>query len=77
MFERKSKQPGCAGCGARSATHPWVGVMREGDAFVSVPVCEDCWRDPGHRKVKLKAHFFPAKDAAFAVSRAWATSLGG
>jgi hypothetical protein len=68
----------CAGCGARSASHPMVGVThdRESGRSTAFPVCEQCWRDPRHRLVPLKMHFFEASQAAVAVARAGSSNLG-
>jgi hypothetical protein len=82
----------CAGCDQEPAAgeqHPWVAVMNhadiealpnealhEADAFGSVPVCEACHQDPGHRKRALKAHFFPRAMARRATVLAGSDDIG-
>jgi hypothetical protein len=62
----------CAGCGAMSEAHPMVGVARDRETgeMTPYPVCHQCWMDPSHRDHTLKMHFFPASQAATAVSAA-------
>lgn len=67
----------CAGCGAQVAQHPYVAVCRDASgAWVALPVCLDCWREPAHRTTQLKAHFFPVRLAAQAVAAAGSSNLG-
>jgi hypothetical protein len=69
----------CSGCGEMSAFHPIVGVARDKEAgrMAAFPVCLACWKDPAHRKFKLKMHFFPRRQADQAVRAAGADSIGG
>ena len=61
----------CAGCEALAKTHPYVGVGRDHEGFFdALPICEVCWRDPAHRKVTLKMHFFPRAQAEQALDAA-------
>jgi hypothetical protein len=66
----------CCGCGASlAAPSQYVAVIKEGDTFVNKPVCDPCHRDPAHRTVALKAHFFP-RHAAKAATSAAGSSTG-
>jgi hypothetical protein len=49
------------------------------DRFMSVPVCEACWRNPAHRKTPIKGHFFQRSEESTAVRLAGsgAISMGG
>ena len=73
----------CKGCGAMAVEHPWVAVMKETpysreEPFISVPVCDLCYRDKGrHKPRKLKAHYFSRDQAARAVAAAGSMNLGG
>lgn len=67
----------CCGCGAELAKADFVAVMRD-DAvggFVGKPVCNPCHQDPAHRKVTLKATFFPANRAGVAVAQAGSSDI--
>jgi hypothetical protein len=64
-------------CCDEPGIHPWVGVVKSGDGWTHVPVCDACHRDPAHRKRKIKAHFFPAADADAAVAAAGSSNIGG
>ena len=65
----------CCGCGVAAEKQPWTAVMRgEGGAWMACPCCTACHRDPTHRTLVLKAHFF-ARDAA-AVALASVNSPG-
>lgn len=65
----------CCGCGASlTAPSQYVAVIKEDDTFVNKPVCDACHRDPAHRTVTLKAHFFPRHAATAATSAAGSSS---
>ena len=72
----------CYGCGAEADQHPWVAVISSpgGELFVAEPICAPCHQDPQHRSKlpggRLKGHFFPAGQAALALSRAGSSHLG-
>lgn len=61
-----------------SAKHPMIGVAfdQKGGQAAAFPVCDSCWRDPAHRLVVLKMHFFPADRAREAVAAAGASKIG-
>jgi hypothetical protein len=66
----------CSGCGAVAPHHPVVGVTRDEDGrMASFPICDACWRDPSHRTVPLKMHFFDPTQAETAVANAEANIL--
>jgi len=69
----------CTGCGAVALRHPMVGVALDAKTrtWVAFPVCDACWREPTHRVVPLKMHFFKASQAAQAVVRAGSSNIGG
>jgi hypothetical protein len=80
----------CYGCGAQGARFPIVAVMNAEDAvtpqpdktpsergFIDVPVCAECHRDPQHRKVPIKGHFFGREQAKVAVEAAGSADIGG
>ena len=69
----------CSGCGEPAQRHPIIGVGwdKEQERFAGYPVCSACWRDPEHRKVKLKMHFFDRSQEATAVTMAGSSNLGG
>jgi hypothetical protein len=64
----------CAGCDRPAATgahHLMVGVTRNAEGQMKAfPVCEECWKDPAHRKRNLKMHFFDRRLADRAVKAA-------
>jgi hypothetical protein len=62
----------CAGCGAVSDLHPYVGVARDEvtQVMTSYPICYLCWSDPAHRQVSLKMHFFDQRFSNVAVQAA-------
>jgi hypothetical protein len=65
----------CCGCGENLSTQTqFVAVLKEGDQFVSKPVCDLCHQDPAHRTVTLKAHFFPRRKAEAATAAAGSSS---
>lgn len=67
----------CAGCGARAGRHPWVGIRHvEGGGFEALPICQECWQDPAHRKRPIKAHFFPESQKLSALKHAGSSSIG-
>jgi hypothetical protein len=43
-------------------------VKEQGTVRTKTPVCDLCHKDPEHRKVKLKVHFFAAPKADAAVA---------
>lgn len=61
----------CAGCGD-VADHPVIGVTRDKvtQQMTGYPICLACWRDPTHRKVPLKMHFFDQRVKLQAVQAA-------
>jgi hypothetical protein len=69
----------CGGCGAVAKPHPFVGIARNDtdDGWKPIPVCRACWLDPQHRKVRIKAHFFPIAQKARALRMAGSANLGG
>lgn len=69
----------CSGCGGMSESHPWVGVTRDQESgqFAAFPVCGECHKNPEHRKVVLKMHFFSKDAAKVAVARAGSPNIGG
>jgi len=68
----------CSGCGEQAPRHPIIGVGwdKKAERFAGYPVCAACWRDPEHRKVKLKMHFFDRSQEAQAVQMAGSSNLG-
>jgi hypothetical protein len=54
-----------------------VALDVETGAWAAFPVCDACWREPSHRVVPLKMHFFQAGQAAEAVARAGSSDIGG
>lgn len=71
----------CSGCGRMSivgAPHPIVGVALDAETneMAAFPVCGACWRDPAHRTMPLKMHFFPRDQKAVAVERAGKGDIG-
>ncbi|UCD56781.1 MAG: hypothetical protein JSV16_13290, partial [Candidatus Hydrogenedentota bacterium] len=68
----------CSGCGAMAKTHPIVGIKfdEETKEMAAFPVCAACHRDPAHRKVKLKMHFFPKQMEKMALERAGSRDIG-
>lgn len=72
----------CKGCEAEAEQFAMVAVVRnDGDpalgAFVAVPVCDACWKDPAHQTVqRLKAHYFPRAQARKAAVLAGSDTLG-
>jgi hypothetical protein len=67
----------CSGCGTVAPSHPFVGVARDQETglMTAYPICMLCWRDPSHRKVTLKMHFFDPGQADQAVQDAEANIL--
>lgn len=73
----------CAGCGAVSETHPFIGIGTRFDGLLdcigkkgNFPICDLCHKNPTHRLYRLKMHFFPKSQAKIAIERAWSTELG-
>lgn len=69
----------CTGCGAVTPSrHPIGGVKRDRETgqFEVFPVCDACWKDPTHRKVRLAMHFFQRDYADIAVQHAGKGSIG-
>lgn len=61
----------CAGCGIYADPHPMVHIEHDdaSDERVSVPVCDDCWKDPAHRTRRaLRGAFHLLKDAPSALA---------
>jgi hypothetical protein len=70
----------CYGCGAASdgSTHPIVAVVREGDRFVTHPVCRTCHQVPKNRTArKIKGHFFERGQAPRALMHAGSSAIQG
>lgn len=71
----------CYGCGRESAPEGYriVAVVKkdDGSGFVSKDVCDNCHRDPAHRKRTIKGHFFQKDDAPIAVALAGSSTIRG
>lgn len=72
------KMEPCSGCGEMADDHPMVGVTRDKESgeMAAFPVCESCHRDPAHRQITLKMHFFPRAQRDIAVARAGKGDIG-
>ena len=67
----------CAGCGEMSNSHPMIGITKdEGGEMAAFPVCGLCWKNPSHRKARLKMHFFDATQAKLALDYAGSEHIG-
>ncbi len=69
----------CPGCGTvlGDTDYSHVGIIRDEDgSFTAFPVCDPCFKDPAHRKYKLKMHFFPRSMKGVALERAGSTDIG-
>ena len=69
----------CAWCGAKAGRHPYVGITQSEDkaGWVALDICLECWKEPSHRKVQIKAHFFPVEQKDQALARAGSSNIGG
>ncbi len=82
----------CIGCGRESDKQGYkiVAVINKVDtpklppdaaafqgSFVHRPVCDNCHRDPVHRKTTIKGHFFERQFAPRAVAMAGSTTIRG
>lgn len=82
----------CIGCGAEQEQFGIIAVVNENDTHGVAPVvesldnpgwkgmgvCDACHRDPAHRAVPIKAHFFERAAAKAAVVMAGSSSnIGG
>lgn len=67
----------CFGCGAMASVHPWVAIVKDGDDWLSVPVCMECHREPPHRRRLIKGHFFQESQSATALARAGSSDIQG
>lgn len=81
----------CIGCGRASDKQGFqiIAVINKADtpalptdppnagSFVHRPVCDNCHRDPAHRKTLIKGHFFETAYALRAVAMAGSTEIKG
>jgi len=68
----------CAGCAtpASPGALPYVAVTFEAGRAGAHPVCLDWWKDPGHRKSRIKGHFFVRAQEATALRFAGSQTIG-
>ena len=66
----------CFGCQTLAEEHPMIGIIHTPKGFIKVPICANCFINPSHRKVNVKAHFFPRGMAKDALRRAGSSKLG-
>lgn len=81
----------CIGCGAQTKEPAAFAIMADQDlkalkatpdlrgrgSFHAAAVCGDCFRDPAHRKRKLKAHYALPADVRRMVGAAGSANIGG
>jgi hypothetical protein len=84
---------GCGAEAPAGTTHPMISVVNAKDvekgtrsianpnqdsAFVAVPVCDACWKDPAHRSAHaIKGHFFERRASKMALMMAGSSDIGG